>query len=65
MQSRIVMFSLHIIVAKRIHYKILLRYIVNSKNAGLNTTQCWVKYGQTRQLSCFDPEVVCNENLIS
>ncbi len=27
------------------------------KNAGLNTTQSWVKYGQTQQLECFDPAV--------
>ncbi len=30
------------------------------KNAGLNTTQCWVKYGQTQLLGCFDPAVVLN-----
>jgi len=24
-------------------------------NAGLNTTQCWVKYGLTQQLGCLDP----------
>ncbi len=27
------------------------------KNAGLNTTQRWVKYGQTQRLGCFDPAV--------
>ncbi len=27
------------------------------KNAGLNTTQHWVKYGQTQRLGCFDPVV--------
>ncbi len=27
------------------------------KNAGLNTTQRWVKYGQTQQLGCFNPIV--------
>ncbi len=30
------------------------------KNAGLNTTKCWVKYGQTQQLGCFDPAVGLN-----
>ncbi len=32
-------------------------YSYTLKNAGLNTTQCWVKYGQTQQLGCFDPAV--------
>ncbi len=27
------------------------------KNAGLNTTQRWVKCGQTQLLGCFDPAV--------
>ncbi len=27
------------------------------KNAGLNTTQRWVKYGQTQRLGCLDPTV--------
>jgi len=30
------------------------------RNAGLNTTQCWVKRGQTQRLGCFDPEVGLN-----
>ncbi len=29
----------------------------HSKNAGLNTTQRWVKYGQTQRLGCLDPAV--------
>ncbi len=31
------------------------------KNAGLNTTQRWVKYGQAQQLGCFDAAVVLND----
>ncbi len=27
------------------------------KNAGLNTTQHWVKYGWTQRLGCLDPAV--------
>ncbi len=36
-------------------------YIVHSKkNAGLKTTQCWVKYGQTQRLVCFQQNVGLN-----
>ncbi len=30
------------------------------KNAGLNTTQRWVQYGQTQQMACFDPAIGLN-----
>ncbi len=30
------------------------------KNAGLNTTQRWVKYGRTQRLACLDPAVGLN-----
>ncbi len=30
------------------------------KNVGLNTTQSWVKYGQTQRLGCFQPIVGLN-----
>ncbi len=40
------------------HSKTLINVKISLyKNAGLNTTQCWVKYGQTQQLGCFDPAV--------
>ncbi len=39
-------------------YRLLFGYTL--KNAGLNTTQHWVKYGQTQWLSSFDPVVRLN-----
>ncbi len=48
-------------MAKWIQDNMLLQYTVYTlKNAGLNTTQRWVKYGQTHQLGCFDAAVVLN-----
>ncbi len=36
---------------------IYCNFINTLKNAGLNTTQRWVKYGRTHRLGCFDPAV--------
>ncbi len=32
-------------------------WYIHSKNAGLNTTQRWVKYGWTQRLGCLEPAV--------
>ncbi len=36
---------------------IFVQLLYTLKNAGLNTTQRWVKYVRTQQLGCFYPAV--------
>ncbi len=42
------------------HGKSTFKSHVN-KNAGLNTAQRWVKYGQSQRLSCLDPALGLQE----
>ncbi len=37
--------------------EVKMQEIYTLKNAGLNTTQRWVKYGRTQWLGCLDPAV--------
>ncbi len=53
----------HIYCFNEINIRIPLKWLESyftPKNAGLNTTHRWVKYGQTQRLGCLDPAVGLN-----